>query len=98
MKIAYDEYGKFTAYDELLDDAQCPRVAAQPFFEYLNSLDSDELLARREAVEATIMAMGITFTIYSEAGNIDRAWPFDVIPRVIPIQAGLKQRLKALNR
>ena len=27
--------------------------------------------------------MGITFTVYSEAGNIDRSWPFDVIPRVI---------------
>jgi uncharacterized circularly permuted ATP-grasp superfamily protein len=49
------------------------------------------------------MAAGITFTVYSEAGNIDRAWPFDVVPRIIDksewdrIEAGLKQRLKALN-
>jgi len=103
MEIASTEYAAVTAYDELLDRSLKPRPAAQAFFDYLNSLDSDELLARREAVEATIMAMGITFTIYSEAGNIDRAWPFDVIPRVMgrsewdPIQAGLKQRLKALN-
>ena len=47
--------------------------------------------------------MGITFTVYSEAGDIDRAWPFDVIPRVISTQewdrisAGLVQRLTALN-
>ena len=27
--------------------------------------------------------MGITFTVYSDGANIDRAWPFDVIPRVI---------------
>jgi uncharacterized circularly permuted ATP-grasp superfamily protein len=41
--------------------------------------------------------------VYSEAGNIDRVWPFDPIPRVMgrreweSIQAGLKQRLRALN-
>jgi anthranilate phosphoribosyltransferase len=33
--------------------------------------------------DAAIMTMGITFTVYSEAGNIDRAWPFDIIPRVM---------------
>ena len=36
-----------------------------------------------EAAELAIRAMGITFTVYSEAGNIDRDWPFDVIPRVV---------------
>jgi len=47
--------------------------------------------------------MGITFTVYSDGQNIDRAWPFDIIPRVIPgtewdrISAGLAQRLRALN-
>lgn len=47
--------------------------------------------------------MGITFTVYSEGGNIDRAWPFDIIPRVISlkewrrIRRGLEQRLTALN-
>ncbi len=103
MEISLTEYQAQTAYDELLDAKLHPRGAAKPLFDYLNSLDTDELLARRQAVEATIMAMGITFTIYSEAGNIDRAWPFDVIPRVMsrsewdPIQEGLKQRLTALN-
>ncbi len=43
------------------------------------------------------------FTVYSDAGNIDRAWPFDIIPRIFPkgewvrIETGLKQRLMALN-
>jgi uncharacterized circularly permuted ATP-grasp superfamily protein len=103
MKLASDEYTSLTAYDELLDHSLQPRPAARPLFDYLNSLDEKELSARREAVDATIMAMGITFTIYSESGNIDRAWPFDPIPRIMGrtewdrIQAGLKQRLTALN-
>jgi uncharacterized circularly permuted ATP-grasp superfamily protein len=47
--------------------------------------------------------MGISFTVYSDAGNIDRDWPFDIIPRIIPAKeweitaTGLKQRLTALN-
>lgn len=103
MKIATDEYTSNTAYDELLDSELQPRVAAQPLFDYLNSLDQAELDSRCQAVDATIMAMGITFTIYSDSGNIDRAWPFDPIPRVMgrkeweKIQDGLKQRLAALN-
>ena len=30
--------------------------------------------------------MGITFTVYTEASNIDQAWLFDVIPRVVSTQ------------
>jgi len=103
MEIATSEYANNTAYDELLETGQLPRAVAQPLFDYLNSLDHAELAARRQAVDAAIKAMGITFTVYSESGNIDRAWPFDPIPRVMArtewerIQAGLKQRLTALN-
>jgi uncharacterized circularly permuted ATP-grasp superfamily protein len=103
MKLAAEEYSSLTAYDELLDHNLLPRPVARPLFDYLNSLDEKELSARREAVDATIMAMGITFTIYSESGNIDRSWPFDPIPRIMGrsewdrMQAGLKQRLTALN-
>ncbi|MDD2915874.1 MAG: circularly permuted type 2 ATP-grasp protein [Gallionella sp.] len=103
MELASSEYAAHTAYDELLNRELLPRPAAQPLFDYLDSLDEGELAARRQAVDATIMAMGITFTIYSDSGNIDRAWPFDPIPRVMArsewekIQAGLKQRLSALN-
>ena len=104
MELASSEYAGNTAYDELLGRDLLPRSAAQPLFDYLNSLEESELAARRQAVDAAIMAMGITFTIYSESGNIDRAWPFDPIPRIMArtewerIQAGLKQRLSALNQ
>ncbi|MBU2822853.1 circularly permuted type 2 ATP-grasp protein, partial [Acidithiobacillus ferrooxidans] len=68
----------------------------------LSTLDGSELRARRQAADAAILAMGITFTVYSEAGDIDRAWPFDIIPRILSrrewvrIEEGLKQRLQAL--
>jgi uncharacterized circularly permuted ATP-grasp superfamily protein len=76
---------------------------AKHLCEYFATLSDEELKERVDSVSLNIMAMGITFTVYSEAGNIDRAWPFDVIPRPIPLsewrhtEAGLKQRLQTLN-
>ena len=103
MKIASDEYQANHAYDELLDADLQPRPAAKALFEYLDSLTPTDLETRRQSVDAAIMTMGITFTVYSEAGNIDSAWPFDIVPRVMPksewtvVEEGLKQRLTALN-
>ena len=91
-------------YDELIDATGQPRPAARALLAHLASLDAEGLEERRRAVDAAIMTTGITFTVYSDAGNIDRAWPFDIIPRILAkrewvrIEAGLKQRLTALNR
>jgi uncharacterized circularly permuted ATP-grasp superfamily protein len=69
----------------------------------LDSLKKDDIDKRKLAAELAIMEMGISFTVYSDEGNIDRAWPFDIIPRIIDaaewkiIEKGLKQRLTALN-
>lgn len=103
IQINENEYGANTAFDELLDQDGQPRPAARALFDYLNALPPGELETRRAAVEAAILTMGITFTVYSEGTNIDRAWPFDIVPRTIAksewlrIEEGLKQRLTALN-
>ena len=104
MKIDCGHYPLMGGYDELLEAPGKPRDGAGGLCDYFAGLPADELEARHDAVDAAIMAAGITFTVYSEAGNIDRAWPFDVVPRIIDktewdrIEAGLKQRLRALNR
>src|SRR5690606_6418041 len=70
---------------------------------YLASLSGEDIAERKLSAELAIKTMGISFTVYSEAGNIDRAWPFDIIPRIIThkewqkTELGLTQRLKALN-
>ncbi len=103
MPLELVNYPQPNTYDELIDDQQQPRPAARMLFSYLDRLGTAELMARRASVDAAIMAMGITFTVYSDAGNIDRVWPFDIIPRTMSskewarIDAGLKQRLTALN-
>jgi len=90
-------------FDELIDSKGKPSPPAKQLLGYLDSLSAEELEKRKLMAEATIQEMGISFTVYTEEGNIDRAWPFDIVPRTIDAkdwrvaEAGLKQRLKALN-
>ncbi|MEZ5566460.1 MAG: circularly permuted type 2 ATP-grasp protein [Gammaproteobacteria bacterium] len=103
MKISWAAYDPGDRFDELIQAPGQPRPSAEALAAYLSSLTAKQLKARQDAAERSIVEMGITFTVYSEGQNIDRAWPFDVIPRVLPAQewqrteAGLKQRLRALN-
>jgi uncharacterized circularly permuted ATP-grasp superfamily protein len=103
MKLEFSSYRASGFYDELFDAQAVPRPWARMLIEHLSGLNAAELNQQRAAVDAAIMTMGITFTVYSDGANIDRGWPFDIIPRVMPneewrrIDAGLKQRLTALN-
>ena len=54
----------------------------------------EELQARQAAAAADILTMGITFTVYSDGADIDRAWPFDVIPRVIEATEWARDRAR----
>ncbi|MGB5997164.1 MAG: circularly permuted type 2 ATP-grasp protein [Marinomonas sp.] len=103
MDSLSSQYQSKDFFDELIDPQGKPRAPAEQLLNYLNSLSEEELEKRRLTAEATIQEMGISFTVYTEEGNIDRAWPFDIVPRTIEAsewriaEAGLKQRLKALN-
>lgn len=103
MSIDWRSYDPAPFYDELIASKGKPRGPSRHLTDYLSSLDDAEIQARKKAAELAIIEMGISFTIYSEGENIDRAWPFDIIPRVIPrsewkaVEAGLVQRLTALN-
>jgi len=104
MAINWKEYelGKF--FDELVQSPEKFRPHAKELCEYLAALSDAELLEYKAAADSAIQVMGITFRVYNdEEGSIDRAWPFDIIPRLInykdwqQTELGLKQRVKALN-
>src|SRR6187431_1119378 len=100
----FQNYSAGAAFDELLCASGRPRDGVRQVGELLARLGLDELRARQRAAEATIRALGITFTVYSQSDDVDRQWPFDIIPRVIAqrewdgIARGLEQRLRALNQ
>ncbi|WP_221801076.1 circularly permuted type 2 ATP-grasp protein [Oceanobacter mangrovi] len=103
MSIEWKDYAPGEFFDELFSAEGCPREPAEALISYLESFSDEDINSRKIAAESTIKEMGVSFTVYTEGGNIDRAWPFDILPRVISktqwdkTAAGLKQRLKALN-
>lgn len=104
MSIDWTSYPCEAFYDELLQAPAQAREVGEVMATDLAELGIEELTARQEAANVSIKEMGITFTVYSEeGGTIDRTWPFDVIPRLISepewrrVEAGLKQRVQALN-
>jgi len=104
MAIRWGSYNTKGFYDELIRVAGKPRPVANALCQYLRNLRDREIEDYRSAAEIAIQVMGVSFTVYTEEeGSIDRAWPFDIIPRVIArsewlnIENGLKQRVKALN-
>ena len=90
--------------DELIDRDGKPRPVAAALMAMLDRMAPEELTELQRVAEIEILTMGITFTVYSDGANLDRAWPFDLIPRVISgdewsvVERGLIQRLVALNR
>jgi len=102
-KVNWDDYTSKGFYDELIKAPGQPRPEAELLCQYLANLDARELSEHKTAAEVAIQLMGITFTVYTEGNMIDRAWPFDIVPRIIPLaewqktDAGLKQRVQALN-
>ena len=103
MDPSWKDYESNGFFDESITPKGNPRSAAARAINFLRSLSGSELAERRHAAELAVKEMGISFTVYSEGTNIDRAWPFDFIPRVITdrewaqLSRGLLQRIRALN-
>ncbi|CCK77386.1 conserved hypothetical protein [Oleispira antarctica RB-8] len=103
MTDIWKNYACEDFYDEVMSSPGHARKSAKKLVSYFRSLSEDTVELHRKAADATIKEMGVSFTVYSDQGNIDRAWPFDIVPRTISkaqwdvTAEGLKQRLKALN-
>ena len=90
-------------YDEMLAAAGQPRPGYRRLYEHLNRLGPAELQRRHDLALQMFRNHGITFAVYPDEQGTEKVFPFDVIPRVISartwrrLEAGLKQRLAALN-
>ena len=96
----YDPQG---FYDELFSAPGQARAGARLLVQCLESLPAAELHRRQRAAEAALLQMGVTFTVYGNDAGTEKIFPFDIVPRIVEpsdwrlIEAGLKQRIRALN-
>lgn len=100
----FNQYDTERFFDELFDGEGRPRVGARVLINRINSLPPGELKQRQTAIDRALLRMGITFTVYGNTQGTEKIFPFDIVPRVVEaaewqlIEAGLKQRIEALNR
>ena len=89
-------------WDEMFE-ASGIRLAYKNFVTAIQTLNAGEMTHKDELAKKLFMSQGITFTVYSSGEGIEKIFPFDIIPRILEaaewkhIEAGIKQRLKALN-
>jgi uncharacterized circularly permuted ATP-grasp superfamily protein len=86
-----------------LDDFE-PRSHYRSLWEHIRRVGQQTLGVKVREADLALRTEGVTFTVYNDSNEgIERVWPFDLIPRVIPaaewavIESGLKQRVRALN-
>jgi uncharacterized circularly permuted ATP-grasp superfamily protein len=98
-----NDYDPGDFYDELFIAPGKPRPEAIPLIERLCNLLPAELKRRHEAAQIALFKLGVTFNVYSDNQGSERILPFDIIPRIVAMEdwqkldAGLKQRIQALN-
>lgn len=91
------------SFDELQNGKGQYRMVASSVGNWLDNTSIDALNHLNEQAADIFYRKGVTFTVYSDAKNIERMIPFDIIPRIIAasewrqIEAGCKQRITALN-
>jgi len=91
-------------YDEMYATPATVRPHYTAFAEWLAQQAPQVIEQKRAEAELNFQRVGITFAVYGDNAGKERLIPFDMIPRVINaaewtrLQAGLVQRVTALNR
>ena len=101
--MPFDLYDPEEFYDELFVSIGKPRSHSVSLIEHMTSLGIEQLEQQRLTAEIALYKLGVTFNVYSDNRGVEKIFPFDVIPRIIPsqewshLETGLKQRIQALN-
>ena len=90
-------------FDEVFGRGNSPRPHYAALLSILESFTLEDVARRERLQRLALMNQGITFTVYGEKEGLERIFPFDFVPRIIPaaewkqLQDGLVQRITALN-
>jgi len=100
-----DRYDVSDFFDEMFLPSREPRPHYQQLHERLLEMTAEAFNERRGYADVSFLYQGITFTVYGQkTEGIERIFPFDLIPRIIPdaewshLERGLVQRVTALNQ
>lgn len=98
-----DGYNAGEHYDEMISGEGEVREHYQEFYHHLKKTSSRKMNHLQHSANQTQRSMGMTFNVYHDNQGMEKILHLDIIPRIIPnvewqkLEAGLKQRTKALN-
>lgn len=100
LTAGYEHEGFF---DEAIDSAGHVRGHYEQLLSRLGSISTAALHRAAGQIDDQFLRQGITFTVYGDDEGVERTFPMDLVPRIIPasdwemIERGLIQRTAALN-
>ena len=92
-----------TCFNEMYRTDGSVRDHYLPLADWLTTTPKERILQMRQAAQMLFHRVGITFAVYGDESGAERLIPFDILPHIIPmaewreLQAGLRQRVRALN-
>lgn len=90
-------------FDEMFQVDGRPRPDVARVIALFDSLGRRDFQHRQRLAESAFRQGGITFSVYSDRRGVEKTFPFDLIPRIVPaadwavLERGLVQRVQALN-
>jgi uncharacterized circularly permuted ATP-grasp superfamily protein len=91
-------------FDEAFAASGEPRDHYRRLVRDIELLGHDEMARRARLRDASFRTKGITFTLSGDEDGLERTFPMDLLPRIIPadewsvVEAGLAQRVRTLNK
>ena len=99
----FDGYRVDGFFDEMFSATGQARPEYRRVHSRMETLNRQDLARRHDLAQRSFRNHGITFTVYEDDHGVEKLFPFDLVPRIIPsrtwtrLEAGLKQRVQALN-
>jgi uncharacterized circularly permuted ATP-grasp superfamily protein len=90
-------------FDEMFTEEGRCRAHYSEFLQQIKKTSSKKMSQLQFSANKTQVAMGMTFNVYHDNQGTEKILHLDIVPRIIPhdewkhLEAGLKQRTKALN-
>jgi uncharacterized circularly permuted ATP-grasp superfamily protein len=90
-------------YNEMYQGGESARSHYRRYAQWFHDQPEERLAQKRAEADAQFHRVGITFAVYGQDEGAERLIPFDIVPRVLPLEEwmrlerGLKQRVSALN-
>jgi uncharacterized circularly permuted ATP-grasp superfamily protein len=103
MDKLFKNYDPGSYFDEMFESSGQIRAHYDLLYQRYEELTLEEFERKRAAADNSFLNQGITFTVYNDNEGTERIFPFDLLPRIVPlaewelIEEGLTQRITALN-